>query len=212
LLFSIIALVMFLTTLSSFVSQQTGVDDAMNDIRDWVSDQLPVKSREAVMGPIETTLNTAAGGLLSFGAITALWGGKNAIAAVMEALNTVYDVKDSRPWWKRQVVAIGLTIMLGLASIAGSTALLLSSSIGQDIADRIDLGGFWSGAWRWIQFPLIAAVLVLVLACLFWRGPDTSLGFKRMLPGAVTTVILWAVAVFGLSIYFARFAGYIGGA
>lgn len=212
LLFSIIPLVIFLTALSSFVSQQIGVDDAMTDIRDWVRDQLPVESQQAVIGPIEDTLQTSAGGLISFGAITALWGGKNALAAVMEALNTVYGVKESRPWWKRQVVAIALTILLGLAAIIGSTAILLSSTVGQDIAERIGLGGFWSGAWRWLQFPLIAAVLVLVLACLFWRGPDTSLGFKRMLPGAVTTVVLWAVAVFGLSIYFARFAGYLGGA
>lgn len=212
LLFSIIPLLIFLTALSGFISQQIGVDDAMNNITDWVSEQLPADSRTAVIDPIEDTLQTSAGGLLSFGAIAALWGGKNALAAMMKALNTVFDVEEGRPWWKQQAIAIALTILLGLASIAGSTALLLSSSVGSDIAGRIGLGSFWTTTWRWIQFPLIAAVLVLVLATLFWRGPDAKHSYRSMLPGAIATVVLWAIAVAGLSLYFAFFAGYLGGA
>jgi len=212
LLFSMIPLLIFLTALSSFISQQIGVDDAMNNITDWVSDQLPADSRTAVIDPIEETLQMSAGGLLSFGAITALWGGKNALAAMMKALNVVFDVEEGRPWWKQQAIAIALTLMLGLASIAGSTALLLSSSIGSDIAERIGLGSFWTTTWRWIQVPLIAAVLVLVLAALFWRGPDARHSYRSMLPGAIATVVLWAIAVVGLSFYFAYFAGYLGGA
>ncbi len=212
LLFSMIPLLIFLTALSSFISQQIGVDDAMNNITDWVSDQLPADSRTAVIDPIEETLQTSAGGLLSFGAIVALWGGKNALAVMMKALNVVFDVEEGRPWWKQQAIAIALTLMLGLASIAGSTALLLSSSIGSDIAERIGLGSFWTTTWRWIQVPLIAAVLVLVLATLFWRGPDARHSYRSMLPGAIATVVLWAIAVVGLSFYFAYFAGYLGGA
>jgi len=212
LLFSIIPLLIFLTALSSFVSQQIGVDDAMNNITDWVRDRLPTESQAAVIDPIEETLNRSTGGLLSFGAITALWGGKNALAAMMKALNTVFDVEEGRPWWKQQVTAIGLTILLGLSSIAGSIALLLSSAVGSDIAGRIGLGSFWTSTWRWIQFPLIAVVLVLVLATVFWCGPDARHSFRSMLPGAIATVLMWAVAVFGLSLYFAYFAGYLGGA
>ncbi len=212
LLFSIIPLLIFLTALSSFVSQQIGVDDAMNNITDWLRSRLPAESQAAVIDPIEETLNRSTGGLLSFGAIAALWGGKNALAAMMKALNTVFDVEDGRPWWKQQMTAIGLTILLGLSSIAGSIALLLSSAVGSDIASRIGLGSFWTSTWRWIQFPLIAVVLVLVLATVYWRGPDAPNSFRSTLPGAIATVLMWAVAVFGLSLYFAYFAGYLGGA
>lgn len=212
LLFSIIPLLIFLTALSSFISQQIGIDDAMNDITAWLREQLPPDTRAAVIDPIEETLSAAAGGLLSFGAITALWSGKNALGSVMQVLNGVFEVEDKRPWWKKQVTAIGLTILLGLAAIMGSAAILLSSSVGSDIAERVGLGSFWKGAWRWIQFPLIAAVLVLVVATVYWRGPDAKLAFRRMLPGAIATVVLWAFAVFGLSIYFSRFAGYLDGA
>jgi membrane protein len=212
LLFSIIPLLIFLTALSSFISQRIGVDDAMNNITDWVRDRLPAESRAAVIDPIEETLQSSAGGFLSFGAITALWGGKNALVAIIDALNTVFEVEEGRPWWKKQVVAIGLTILLGLSSIAGSAALLLSSSVGSDIAERIGLGGFWTSAWRWLQFPLIAALLVLVVATVFWKGPNVEHSFRKMLPGAIATVVLWAIAAFALSIYFAQFAGYLDGA
>jgi membrane protein len=212
LLFSIIPLLIFLTALSSFISQKIGVDDAMNNITDWVREQLPPESQAAVIEPIENTLDTTAGGLLSFGAITALWGGKNALVAVMDALNTVFEVEEGRPWWKKQVVAIGLTILLGLAAIAGSAALLLSSAVGSDIAERIGLGSFWTSTWKWLQFPLIAVVLVLVVATVFWKGPNATHSFRSMLPGAVATVVLWVIAVVGLSLYFTYFAGYLGGA
>jgi membrane protein len=212
LLFSIIPLLIFLTALSSFISQQIGVDDAMDDITKWVRDQLPRESQAAVIGPIENTLETTAGGLLSFGAITALWGGKNALGAVIKALNTVFEVEEDRPWLKQQAIAIGLTILLGLAAIAGSATLLLSSTVGSDIADRLGLGNFWTSTWRWLQIPVIAAILVMVVATVFWRGPNINHSFRSMLPGAIATVVLWAIAVFALSIYFASFAGYLGGA
>jgi hypothetical protein len=35
--------------------------------------------------------------------------------AIIDALNRAYDVAEWRPWWKRRLVAIGLTIALALS-------------------------------------------------------------------------------------------------
>ena len=61
------------------------------------------------------------GGLLTFGFIAALWSSSAALVALIDALDRVYDVEDSRPWWRRRLTAILLTLGLAAFIIASAT-------------------------------------------------------------------------------------------
>src|SRR6186997_521503 len=54
-------------------------------------------------------------GLISIGALLAAWSGSNIFTTFMDALDTAYDVKDERPWWKKRLLA--LAVMVGWAVI-----------------------------------------------------------------------------------------------
>ena len=56
----------------------------------------------------------AGGGLLSIGVLTALWASSNGMASIMSALNVAYDIEDTRPWWKRRLLAVVLTACASL--------------------------------------------------------------------------------------------------
>lgn len=211
LLFSIVPLLIFLTALSGFIGQWVGPRDVVGDVTDWLLNDsgLPADVARAAITPIRDILQNESGGFLSFGALLALWGGKNALAAMMKALNVAFDVKETRPWWKKTAIAMGLTIALGVALIASSLFFLAGSMIGETVAGWIGLGSAWTTVWGILRWPLIVALLATSLAFFYWAGPNVNAPFKWLTPGSIVAVVLWGVATFALSIYFRFFAGYV---
>src|ERR1044072_2486234 len=59
----------------------------------------------------------SSGGKLSFGLLAALCAASNGLTAITDSLNTAYDLKESRPWWKQRLVSIVLTIALSVLII-----------------------------------------------------------------------------------------------
>ena len=213
LLFSIVPLLIFLTALTGFIAPLIGggEGDTVARLVQWLrtDSNLPPQTIDVVVTPIERVLTEQAGGFLSIGALLALWGGKNAIAAMMKALNVAFDVKETRPWWKKTAIAIGLTIALGLALIASSLFFLAGSFLGETVAGWVGLGSVWTTVWGLLRWPLIVVLLVVALAFFYWAGPNVDAPFKWLTPGSVLAVILWAVATLGLSLYFRIAGGYV---
>ena len=211
LLFSVVPLLIFLTALSGFVSSKVGVNDAMASITDWLFNEsgLPSEAAVALQEPIEKVVTNQSGSFLSLGALLALWGGKNAIAAMMKALNVAFDVQETRPWWKKTAIAIGLTLALGVAIVAASSAFLAGSFVGQGLAGVFGLGEAWTAVWSYLRWVLIPVILALGLAFLYWAGPNVDAPFKWLTPGSVVAVITWGLATLVLNIYFKYGAGYL---
>lgn len=211
-LFSIVPLLIFLTALSGFVARAAGVTNSMQRITTWLFDHMGTSQAQAVRDPIQHVVQSSNGGLLSVGALLALWGGKNAVAAIMKALNTAFDVPETRSWPKRTGIAIGLTVALGLAVTSTSAVFLAGSGIAANLTDKIGLGETWRSIWSIARWPAIAAILVLAVSFLYWAAPNIEAPFRWLTPGSILTVVVWAVATIGLGFYFANFAGYAGGA
>jgi membrane protein len=56
-------------------------------------------------------------GLLSLGAILALWGGSAAFASIIDGLNIAHRVEESQPWWKVRALTIAFTLGLSVFMI-----------------------------------------------------------------------------------------------
>jgi membrane protein len=210
-LFSIVPLLIFLTAISGFVARAAGVDDSMQQITGWLFDHMGNDQARAVRDPIERVVQSSNGGLLSIGALLALWGGKNAIAAVMKGLNIAYDVQEFRPWPRRTALAIGLTVVLGFAVTLTSAVFLAGAGFATDLTDKVGLGETWRTVWSVVRWPVIAVILVAAVSALYWAAPNIEVPFKWLIPGAMLTVAFWGAATLGLGFYFAHFAGYAGG-
>lgn len=210
-LFSVVPLLIFLTALSGFVARAVGTNDTMDEITTWLFNHMGSDSASALRDPIEKAINRSNGGLLSVGAVLALWGGKNVIATVMSALNVAFDVEETRSWPKRNAVAIGLTIGFGLAMIVSSALFLAGAGFAAKLTGKIGFGDTWRTVWFYARWPVIAVILMVAVAALYWAAPSIDAPFKWLTPGSVLTVLLWGAASVGLGFYFANFAGYAGG-
>lgn len=210
-LFSIVPLMIFFTALSGFVARAVGSDDTMDRVTEWLFNNMGTNEANTVRDPIQRVVEGNNGGLLSVGAVLALWGGKNAVAAVMKALNATFDIEEGRGFIKRNLVAMGLTVALGIAITLVSAVFLAGAAFAESALDRIGLGETWQTAWQYLRWPVIVAILIVAVALFYWAAPNRDAPFKYLTPGSVLAVIGWGLATVGIGFYFANFAGYAGG-
>ncbi|HEY0192320.1 MAG TPA: YihY/virulence factor BrkB family protein [Kofleriaceae bacterium] len=169
---------------------------------------MPSATRELVTTQVTTLMETRHAGFAIGGATLALWGASRGMNSLMGALNAMFNTTETRPWWKRQVIAISMTLGVTSVVIAALGLLVVGPLVGHWIVDRFGLGGVFDWLWaigHWVG----AGILVLfVWAALYKFLPNTDKPFKLFSFGAVTAVILWLVISFGFGFYLSHFNSY----
>ena len=166
----------------------------------------------ALLAPVRAELRAIAArqpaGLLSLGVVGSVWVASTGAGAVIRATNRAYQVAETRPYWKRCALALGLTLFAG-AALAGAFLLQVAGAALADLLARTGGGaagyGAALGAARW---PLAIGLLGLAAAVVYWAAPDVALPWRWVTPGAVVFVGGWLLATFGFSVYVTRFADY----
>ena len=101
---------LFLVALASFFPLYSFTDELMR----LLAPIAPAAVVDLLKDQLTSLSNSGDAGLLSIGLLMALWSSSAAMVSVIDAMNRAYDIEDSRPWWKRRITAIGLTIGLAL--------------------------------------------------------------------------------------------------
>jgi membrane protein len=201
-------LLLFVAALSGFVSRWIGADDTVANVTDFTFRHLPESTAAALREPINTILSNQSGGLLSFGAVLAIWGARGVVSAGMRAVNKAYEVEDRRGWLRVNALSLALTVGAGLTVVLGSASILLGSRWGDRTADRFGLGKQFADLWTLARWPLIGILLVAALIVFFRVAPPTPTTVRAVIPGAVFCIVGWAVAIFGISYYFSIAGSY----
>jgi membrane protein len=203
-LFALAPLLIFITAFAGLLTQtiNSESENPVKPITDWMDENLPAEAAEFLREPVENALNTTPGFMLSFGAILALWGARNAMASLMKGLNLALGVEEERSWAMQQATAIGLTIAAAVLLVVSSLLYVLGTGLGNDLADAVNLGGAWATVSVWLRWPVIAVVIVVGVMAVNRYAPNHSAPLRWYLPGAVVTVVLWVLALVLLRVYF----------
>lgn len=141
-------------------------------------------------------------GLLTFSALAAIWAASGGIDALTRALNVVYDVEESRPWWKARAVALGMTLVTAAVALAAALLAIALPPIAQW------LGGPLGTALLWLRLPVAGALMMLLWALLYWGLPNVEQKFRFLTPGTIFGVAVWVAASWGFSVYVRNFGNY----
>lgn len=141
-------------------------------------------------------------GLLSVGLLAAIWAASGGLVALARALNTAYDVEESRSFWKLRGWCILLTLFAGVFALAATLAAVAIPPLAQQI------GGPLGTALLWLRLPVAAVLMMFLWAVLYWALPDVQQKFRFVSPGAVIGVLIWVLASWGFSTYVRNFGNY----
>jgi membrane protein len=160
---------------------------------------------KVVLGQI-SSLSQGKSGALGIGVVVAiliaLWAVSGAMRSMMEAMNVMYEVEESRGIVKRYVVSIVLSLVIGLLFIF-ALGLVVA---GPAIAGHLGEAGKW--AWLILQWPVLMACVLLGLALLYFYAPAAEQRFKLITPGAAVAAVLWLIFSLAFSLYVGNFGSY----
>ena len=169
---------------------------------------LPTEAREIVGDQLESVSGGSTGGLivgLVVGLLLAFWTASGAMAKLMAALNTIYDVVESRNFAKLRGTALALTFG-GIVFIAGALFLLAALPA---LLGRVDgIGDAAADLFVWLRFPALGLVMVVALGILYRLGPDRKARYQLVTLGAVVATVLWILLSALFSIYTATVGSY----
>jgi membrane protein len=145
-------------------------EEALSLIRKWVSELFESRS----------------GAVLSFGLLFSLWSASTGVAALMDVLNTAYDVQEGRSFLKTRLTALLLTFALTVLLFAGIALVIYGRTLAEWLFDYWDIP--FSGIWE--VFTYISGVLLLFasLVLTYNLAPNVDRATNRVWPGSFFSV------------------------
>jgi membrane protein len=204
--FSLFPLLLFLTPLLGIVGNG---QELMTSMVERLSTTMPEDSLsllKRVLSEILTSSNGA--GVMSVGVLLAGWSGSNIFGALTSALNVAYDVTETRPWWKQQLIRIGALLVAGAIMILATAIFLDGERFAQWAGSALGLGGAAVAAWTVLQLVLALALLVALGVVLFKLLPNVHQRWSHVVVASVVTTALWVAATLLFRLYVQHFASY----
>lgn len=205
--FALFPLIFFLISLAGFVLGTT--DTLRTELFSYLSRIMPWSAFHLVQTTIEEIIEGTTTGKLTVGLLATLWSASIGIDSLRSALNAVYKLQETRPWWKTKLQSIALTVL---------SMILIAVSLGVAFygLQLIEMGlstlklppgpPIVSLLIQWLTI-----VIVMVFACevLFNLVP----AFRRfrwiwITPGTVVAIVLWIIFTVGFRTYLGFFDSY----
>ena len=199
-LFAVFPALLILTTLVGL----TPGSDLMQAFLRYTDDVLPPDAARLVRETVDEMAAGARGGLLSLGLLGALWGASRGVRSIMTALNVAYRVTATRAWWRRQLVALALTLTFGLFTLLGLVVLVFGERVGHLLAVGIGLGSAFPAIWSVLQWPLAVGLAVLAIDLTYYLAPAARPPWRCPTPGAAFALGSWVLTSLGLRLYVAN--------
>jgi membrane protein len=206
-IFALFPLLLFLLSLFGLVLESA--EEFRQELFIYLREIIPASAITLIEQTLNEVVQGSSGSKLTFGLLLALWSASAGIDSLRIVLNDVYDLEETRSWWKYKLTCLLVTVGLALIIIAVVAAVFYGS---HTLTSMLAASGM-AGAARYItgaiSFLLILAAMLLAFACLYAFVPNhKTFVFRWITPGAVAAVVLWLVFSFGFRIYLAYFDSY----
>jgi membrane protein len=207
-LFALFPFAIFLVALSGFAASWLGIADPAEQIVSNLGSSIPAPIAEALRPQLERITGSKNGGLLSFGAVFALWAATGGTNTLIKAMHRAYDVEDGRPFVVRYAVAVGLTLLGAIGILASFVVIVGGVVVTQQAASMVGVGGAAWDAIRILRWPAVLVVLVAAVAIVYRFAPDIIVPWRWILVGAMVFTVGWLLATAGLGVYVGDFSDY----
>jgi membrane protein len=143
-------------------------------------------------------------GLLLAGLAMTVWLASSLFVAIIDAMNRIYGVTETRSFVKIRLIAIAMTFLQAFILVGSLLAIVLWPQI---------LG--WLGVSEpaallatAVQWLVVTVMVLLSFALSFYVGPDADQRWEWITPGSLLGAAVFLATSFGFRLYVQRFADY----
>ena len=206
-IFALFPLLFFLASLLGYFTQ-SGTQMRAGLLR-YLAAVVPRKASVLIRDTLDEITLASSGGKVSFGLLVALLTASFGMGSVISTLNAAYGVKESRPWWKAQALAVSLTVALALFIISALALILYGGNIGEWVAEELAFGDAFTLVWGVLQWPIVLAIVLLAFALIYYFAPNVKdMRWQWITPGSVLGLTVWLLVSFAFRLYLSFFDTY----
>lgn len=149
--------------------------------------------------------NSTLGISLVIGLAVSLWSANQAMKALVEALNVVYDERETRSYFRYLAVTMAFTVG-GILFIVIALAAVVAVPV---VLNFIGLGSISAVLLRYARWPFLLVAVALFLALVYRYGPNRQHAKWRWVTwGSAFASIAWLIVSLAFSWYVANFGSY----
>ena len=190
--FAFFPLLLFLVSVFGLVLEST--DELRNELYQYLAQIMPSSAYELVQTTMDEIIETSSGGKVTIGLLVTLWSASAGVDSLRIALDRVYELKESRSWWKTKLQSLVLTLLfilllaVGLAAVTAGWTLVKAGlhSIGFEVTSPWIVSA--------VQWGAIIIVMIFTTAVVYsWLPNFKKFHWVWISPGAITAIVVWIV-------------------
>ena len=198
LIMSFIPFVLFLTAIVQYTPL------TYREVRQAIMSVVPENLQGFVLNIVAEVFSKSAA-VLPLSALVALWSSGKGMQALINGLNTIYHVKETRNWLVNRIYSMFYMFLFVLALIASLLLLVMVNRIHVLISGYVPFLGNVIGRILGAKTFLVFVMLFFVFLVLYRYLPNRRASLKSQVPGAFLTAVAWSVFSYLFSLYFTFF-------
>jgi len=174
--------------------------DVEDQLTEWAGALFGVEG--GVTDAVRALFDGSSTSALTVGVAATTYTASRGFSAVVRALDVAYGHHNTRGWVGTQLVGLLLavgTILVGSLTLA---VLVIGPLLGREdfLGDGL-FGSTLSFLWRWLRYPVAAAVLVSWSATIYHVAPNRRAKWRAEIPGAAFSALFSLLATLLFSVY-----------
>jgi membrane protein len=183
-------------------------DTFEHEINSYIEYIMPTNAGKELQSTIKELVKPNSS-FLSIGFILALYFASNGMLTMMDGFEKTHlKVFRKRGEFRKRLIAIGLTMQLGLLLAASVVLIILGDFIIHWMADLLNLSGGGEQAVKFFRWIVILLLFYFGIAFIYRYGAALNQRFKWITPGATMATILSIISSVAFSFYVEAFGTY----
>jgi membrane protein len=196
---ALMSLFPFLIVVAAFAGVFFGSQNLADEVAKILLEAWPTQVATPIAGEIRSVLTTARSGVLTVGAVLAIYFASNGIESLRIGLNRAYGVPDARSWWLLRLESIFYVLISAVALLALAFGVVLAPLIFATAMHYLPWLKPLEPMFNFLRIAVASLVLIGALVIVHKWLPAGRRRLPNIIPGIVATLVLWVVAgeVFG---------------
>jgi len=205
--FALFPLLYFLVSLFGIVLDSSqGVKD---ELFSYLRQIMPSSVFDLVRKTVDEIIANSTGSKATLGLAVTLWSASAGVDAIRNALNAIYELRETRAWWRTKLESVAFTFVVTILTAIVLTIVFYGWQLFQYSLGLVGLEV--NSPLILVSVQWISTLLVMLFACevIYNLLPD----FKQfrwiwVTPGSIVAIVLWIVFTTAFRTYLGYFNSY----
>jgi membrane protein len=203
---SIFPAIIFLFTLLPLISVVQNYTEMLSSQLDGV---IPKSAHDYIFSIIYDITSIKRDGLLSLGAVLALFFSSNGMVTLMSGFDKAYNETFSdRPWWKTRLIAIGLTVVLSVLLIVSLIFMVVEGKVLNYLHDTYDISSWILNLVSLVNWCFSIVLIYTGISLIYTLGPSMHRRINFINIGSITATFFSLLTSLGFSYFINNFNRY----